>query len=359
MTAGLPIDHLMFVYLKPSQMRWFFLLSRSEEVTNVRVVPITDYNPSSMQLAQPVYDHKRRVLLAAGVTINPKYLDKLIELGIKQLVVEDLESTGITLEEMMDMPTWLDIVQIVQTAYESVATKKPIDVKRIQSAVGQLLMEVLRRQAIMLIPTNSVSKEMQDYAHTVNVALLSMQIGKKMGYNDLQLRDLCIGALLHDIGKAITLDQDHAERGFTILRNVREFSLISAHIAFQHHETFDGQGYPRGIGGAEILEAAAICGVANFYENLISERNLPPHEAVEYLMACADSKFSTPIVHAFVNAIPCYTPGTIVYIDNQEKAIVTRITTHLQRPIVRILTTGKEISLADNPTVMMSSYSGG
>lgn len=338
------------IYTISNEVVFYFL----KEVTDVRVVSIEEYDAEKMLLAKPVYDHKRRILLAAGVTINAKYLEKLIEIGIKQLVVEDVESKGITLEEMIDMPTWLDVVQIVQNTYENVARKKPIDVKRIQDAVGRLMTEVIQRSVIMLIPRKTVTSELQPYAHAVNIALLSLQVGKKLGYNDIQLRDLGVGALLHDIGKALSTNRDHAEKGFTLLRNIREFSLTSAHIAFQHHETIDGQGYPRGIGGSEVLEAAAICGVVNQYENLISENNLAPHQALEYLMACADRKYPMKIVHAFVNSVPCYTPGTIVQLSTNEKAIVTRITTHLQRPTVRIFATGVEFSLADHPTVMMS-----
>jgi len=319
----------------------------------MRIIGINEYDYGSMQLAQPIYDGRKRVLLAAGAMINPKLHAKLIDLGIQQLVVEDAVSQGISLDDMIDMPTWLDVVEVVQNVFESVAAKKSIDTRSVHTAVGKLLGEVRLRPVILLIPTMSVSAELQPYAHAVNVTLLSLQMGKKLGYNDIQMRDLAVGALLHDIGKVVEQDERHADAGFQILKNINEFSLLSAHVAFQHHETLDGRGYPRGIKGSEIIELAQVCGIANLYENLVSLRDMAPHKAMEYVMAYGD-KYPLYIINAFVNTVPCYPPGTILQLNNHlDKAIVTRITSHLQRPTVRIVETGEEISLADNPTVMI------
>ncbi len=123
--------------------------------------------------------------------------------------MEDAESKGITLEDMIDIPSWLDIVQCVQEAFEAVT----------------------------------------------------------------MLRDLAVGWSSHDIGKAVTgEDKGHPEAGFSILRDIREISLLSAHVAFQHHETISGQGYPRSIRG-NAFHYAQICGECNMYENEIANES--------------------------------------------------------------------------------------
>nr|WP_047150921.1 HD domain-containing phosphohydrolase [Aneurinibacillus tyrosinisolvens] len=320
----------------------------------MRIIHISEYKQDTMELAKPVYDGKRRILLAAGRSIHPMYIDRLKAMKISSLIVEDVESTGITLEEMMDMPTWMDAIEGVQQVFEGVASNKPFPVAVLQKAVRKLVMEVKSRRIIVLFPSSSLPEELFEYAHAVNVALLSLQIGKQMQYNDLQLHDLAVGCLLHDIGKLSAGDEKgHPEAGFATLRKVREVNLVSAHVAYQHHETLDGKGYPRGIAGKDFLEFAQVCGVANLFENLVSRDNVPPHEAVERLMAMSGVAYLPSIIDAFVRNVPSYPPGTKIKLRDGEAAIVTRIHTHMQRPVIRLLSTNEEISLADHPTVIV------
>jgi putative nucleotidyltransferase with HDIG domain len=318
----------------------------------MRLIPIHQYDDQIMQLAKPVYDSHRRMLLSANQTIHPKYLEKLIQIGVRHLMVEDAESKGITLEEMIDIPSWLDIVQVVQEAFEAVAMKKPFPVKTLLQGTGRLIKEIQSRSLVLPVPSTTVAANLKSFAHAVNVAILSLQVGKVLGYNELMLRDLAMGCLLHDIGKAATgEDKAHPEAGFTVLRSIREISLLSAHIAFQHHETIAGQGYPRSIRGNAFHEYAQICGLCNMYDNQIE--NLLPHEVMEMVMALSDITYSTDIVQAFVRAVPAYPPGTKIRLQSGEDAIVTKITGHMQRPVARYLSSGEEVSLADHPTVMI------
>ncbi|MBP1154949.1 MULTISPECIES: HD domain-containing phosphohydrolase [unclassified Paenibacillus] len=319
----------------------------------MRLIPITEYDDRTMQLAKPVYDSQRRMLLSANQTIHPKYLERLVQIGIKNLIVEDAESKGITLEEMIDIPSWMDIVQSVQEAFNAVKLKKQMPTIKLLQGTGRLIQEIKSRSLVLPVPSTTLAVELKPYAHAVNVAILSLQVGKILGYNELMLRDLALGCLLHDIGKAVnSVGREHPEAGFTVLRSIREISLLSAHIAYQHHETLDGQGYPRSISGEAFHPYAQICGVCNVYENQTGDT--PPHDAMEMVMALSSISYNVEVIQAFVRAVPAYSPGTIILLQGGEEAIVTKITSHMQRPVVRILATGEEISLADHPTIMIS-----
>lgn len=319
----------------------------------MRMISISQYDDRTMKLAKLVYDSNRRMLLSANHTIHPKYLERLVQIGIRNLIVEDAESNGITLEEMIGIPSWLDIVQSVQEAFDAIKMKKPFPIRNLLQGAGSLIIEIQSRPLVLPVPSSTLALELKTYAHAVNVAILSLQVGKLLGYNEIMLRDLAIGCLLHDIGKTATEeDKKHPEAGFAILRSIREISLLSAHVAFQHHETLDGQGYPRSIRGSAFHEYAQICGVCNMYENQIE--NVPPHEVMEMIMALNGNTYSDNVVQAFVKSVPAYPPGTKVRLLSGEEAIVTKITSHIQRPVVRFLSTGEEISLADNPTVMIA-----
>lgn len=324
----------------------------------MRMINIEDYNQNYMQLAKPICDAKKRVLLGTGSTIHPKYKEKLIQLGIRYLFIEDSKSKGISMEEMMDMPTWLDIISIVENAFKSAEAKSPLPLTNIQKSVKQLIEEVSKRPAIMLIPTSAVDQGLSLFAHSVNVTLLALQIGKKIGYTYAQLNDLGIGCLLHDIGKVGATElEKHPETGFNILRAHREISLISAHIAYQHHETIDGKGFPRNLSGDDILEFAQICSIANNYENLVSKEGYVPHEAIEKIMALNEIKYHHHIVLAFSQGIISYPPGTNVQLNigSRGKGIVTRVVSNPHRPIVRLIDINKEIDLSNQPTIIVES----
>lgn len=320
----------------------------------MRLISINEYDVTSMQLAKPVYDAKRRVLLAAGNTIHPKYLERLKEIKISHLIVEDRVSEGISLEELLDMPTWLDITDTVKMSFEAVKMQKPIPLRSLLQCVGKLIAEMRTRPILLPIPTTVIADELKRYAHAVNVALMALQIGNKLGHNELQLRDLALGCLLHDIGKAVTDDRSkHPEEGFKILRNIREISLLSAHVAYQHHETIDGNGYPRSIKGNALHEYAQICALANMYDHLISDENVPPYEAIEVIMGQNGRTYTEQVVHAFISSIPPYPPGTKIRLNDGNEAIVVRIRNHMQRPDIRYIANHNELSLAENPTMMI------
>lgn len=321
----------------------------------MRIVHISDYNEQTMQLAKPVYDRYRRVLLAANNTIHPKYLEKMKEIGIRSLYVEDAESRGISMEELIDMPTWMDVIDVVGEAYKLAKAKKPLNLLKLNASAGQLIAEIKRRPLVLPIQTHALPEDFRIYAHSVNVAILALQIGKSLGYNDIMLRDLALGCFLHDIGKALTdVEDQHPQEGFSVLRSSRELNLLVAHAAFQHHERLDGGGYPRGVSGSAFHEYAQICGLCNQFENMTSNKDLHTHEVLEYIMTLSGTGYAAAAVEAFVRVIPSYPPGTKVQLNNGRLAIVVEISSHMQRPTIRYMDTGEVLPLADHPTVLIS-----
>ncbi|WP_442598068.1 HD-GYP domain-containing protein [Neobacillus sp. D3-1R] len=321
----------------------------------MRLITIDDYNSKTMQLARPVFDKHKRVLLAAGRSIHPTYLEKLKQMDIHYLFIEDAVSFGITMDEVLDMPTWIDAIGVIQQASQSIEKKQEFPIREIQKLAGRIVEETIKRKAIVLIPTSYLEEELRLYAHSVNVALLTIQLAKMRTLTPVQLRDLAVGALLHDIGKAITKDyEQHPSAGFDFLRKHREVSLLSAHVCYQHHERFDGKGFPRGLKEEQVHEFAQICAIANGYENALSKDKMAPHQAIEWMMTKNGSEFSLELVQLFVQGVPMYTPGSRVVLNNGRAAIVTKVVANLQRPIVRYLDNQEEVSLSDNHTLLIA-----
>jgi putative nucleotidyltransferase with HDIG domain len=124
--------------------------------------------------------------------------------------------------------------------------------------------------------------------HSERVTNLSLQIGHAMGMTSEELDILQRGALLHDIGKIgipgqildkpskLTADEyalikGHPEKGALILEPIKTYSKVIPVVA-QHHEWFNGQGYPKGLSGNSICIGARILAVADVYDALLSDR---------------------------------------------------------------------------------------
>jgi len=159
--------------------------------------------------------------------------------------------------------------------------------------------------------------------------------------------------------------KQHASYGFDILRKNNDLSLLSSHVAFQHHEKFDGSGYPRGLKGSEIHEYGKLAAVADVYEALTSKRvyrrAIDPNEAYEYIISQSNSHFDPRILEIFKKHIAVYPSGTGILLSNGQRGnVVKQNSAYANRPFVRVfyqdedaLTTPIEYNLAEHPSLMI------
>ncbi|MFA5073882.1 MAG: HD domain-containing phosphohydrolase [Nitrospirota bacterium] len=130
--------------------------------------------------------------------------------------------------------------------------------------------------------------------HSINVATYAVEIGRDIGLNKSQLEEIRIAAMLHDIGKIGVSDviiskperlsyeefnvmKDHSEHGIRILDPIG-FPPEILQAIHQHHERYDGKGYPYGLAGEEISLGARILNIADAIDAMISRR--PYHETI-------------------------------------------------------------------------------
>jgi HD-GYP domain-containing protein (c-di-GMP phosphodiesterase class II) len=197
------------------------------------------------------------------------------------------------------------------------------------------------------------------FQHSVNVAILAGIMGLAKGYNRNQIEDLGIGALLFDIGmtkipkelinktssltpKERIVMERHTTEGFEILRHQHDISLLSAHCALQHHERYDGSGYPRGLKKDEIHDYAQIVALADVYDALTSPRAYrnrhTPNEAIEYLLGAGNSQFDIDLIQLFCRHISIYPVATTVLLNTGQVGVVSSNNQlAVDRPVVRIL----------------------
>jgi response regulator RpfG family c-di-GMP phosphodiesterase len=165
------------------------------------------------------------------------------------------------------------------------------------------------------------TRDFETHGHSERVVTFSLRLGHEIGLTKDELRNLELGALLHDIGKIgvpdailrkpAKLTEDEWEKmklhpihGKKILRNI-PFLEGAARVVAQHHEKWDGSGYPKALRGEDIDIGARIFAVVDAFDAMVSDRvyrkGRPYIEALEELERCAGSHFDPIIVEAFKN----------------------------------------------------------
>jgi len=349
----------------------------------MRLVEINEIKPN-MELARNIYDADGRILLNSGVNLTQNYIDRLKSLGINSLYIKDeLSPEGDHYPDIISERSRIETINTVKRSFYDLQNNRKLNVRLIQSAVNNIIDELLHNRDVLIGIKDIRVYDDYTYAHSVNVCILSLVTGITLSYNDLKLNELGIGALLHDIGKTkISKEilnkpddlteaeykeiQKHSRYGFDILRQYPEISLLSAHIAFQHHERLDGTGYPRQLSGNDIHEYAKIVAVADVYDSLMADRPYRPsytvNQALSILKRSAGSHLDNRIINALAANIAVYPIGTLVELSTGSIGIVTDINREQPtRPIVRIIYDKKhksncpflEIDLSKKSTILI------
>ena len=258
-------------------------------------------------------------------------------------------------------------------------TKNQIDAKLANEVVNELVGEIIKAPNSVL---NLLAiKSMDDYtfSHNINVATLSMVIGQAMGLTLEELRSLGSGALLHDLGKlripAWILNKKgklsasefeeitrHPRLGIDLLGNTHDLAPKSREVILQHHEKFEGRGYPDGYSGDNISLFARICAVADVYDALTTQRPFrpafSPYQAMRTLVGSASTHFDPEILRVFLGKTSLYPPGTSVILNDGSSGVVLRANPGaLLRPVVRLLKkedTGEPLPASKAGTVDLS-----
>lgn len=196
--------------------------------------------------------------------------------------------------------------------------------------------------------------------HGLQMSSLALAMGTQLGLDRDTLSQLSIGCLLHDVGMqkitaCTSLSHEPASQlerlevkkhpilTYDLLNQLHEIPMVSRMVAYQIHERCDGSGYPRGQQGNQIHPLSKIAAVADEYINLVSDHELSlgllPYQAAEQLIFDAThGKYDVQAVRALLQSISLYPVGSLVELNNGQRAQVIR--TNRQQygtPIVKLL----------------------
>ena len=291
-------------------------------------------------IANNIYDKEGRLLLKEGTVVKKIYIKRLEEMGLPFVYIRDeLLEESIRKEEIVSDNVKVNFVRVMMELQGKLKDKKKTDLGELNKTINKVLEDINSSKNLIVSGVDYYSEKIKFYVHSLNVAVLSVLIGKQLSYNDFQLKDLALGAVLHDISKLSETGEEHAEKGFNILKEIPEIKAKVAHIAFQHHENYDGSGFPRGIRGEEIQEYSRIVAIANYYDNLSfmssEKERMYPYQALEKIMSLSGKMFDPRLTEIFTKHIAPFPVGSFVRLSNKRYAVVLSLSDGLpSRPEV-------------------------
>jgi HD-GYP domain-containing protein (c-di-GMP phosphodiesterase class II) len=330
---------------------------------------------SGQYLGRTIFASNGAILLSDGVHLTVYMINTLRRIGvtmiyIKEAYLEDVEIIDVVSEENRQL-----VLKRMGETFDSLRSGKEFSTKNINVSVDRMLDDVIKNKEVLVQLSDIRTKDNEMYVHAMNVCTISSLIGINMGLTQQQLKELAIGALLHDVGKielivddtSSDLKRHHTWRGFELLKNKREFSLLIAHVAFQHHETLDGTGIPRRLDSDEIHIYAKIVAAANIFDNLLYNpgdgKRMLPHDACELMMTMAGTRIDHEVLIHFLRTVSIYPTGSSVRLSTRESGVVVGQHRGLPgRPIVRVAKQEfdnelqiKEVDLAKHTTIFIDT----
>ncbi|NOU70621.1 HD domain-containing protein [Paenibacillus sp. LMG 31458] len=314
-------------------------------------------------LGRTIFASNGAILLSEDVQLTVFMINTLNRIGVTMIYIKDPNLEDVEIPEILSDETKRIVMQQMGQTFAAIQSGKEFNSRAMSISINTLLDEIMKNRDVLVQLTDIRTEDNKMYVHATNVCMMAVLIGINMGFNGTQLKELAIGALLHDVGKLELVCDDespdmkkhHTWRGFELLKNKREFSLLIAHVAFQHHETLNGQGVPRGLMSEDIHIYAKITAVANMYDNLLFDvslgRRMLPHEACEHMMAVAETQLDRDVLIQFLKIVSIYPTGASVRLSNRETGVVVGQHRGLpSRPIVRIAkqnTMDKELDITE------------
>lgn len=310
----------------------------------MRRVNISRLEPG-MKLGSPIYNSRSDKLLLPGVVLTKVYIQRLRNLGFDYIWIEDESLPRIQEKQVVSQKTRIATIRKIKNIMLNTRATGRLLVhpETFRITIKDFTDQLFQNQDAMFSLYNLHSYDDYLFSHSVNVCILALMTGITLGYDSTRLTDLGTGALLHDLGKIkvpekilnkpgkltaeeFELVKMHTTLGYEIIRDAKNLGKIPEDIALEHHENYDGSGYPLGFSREKIPEYVQIVGIADRFDAIASDRvyrkAFPPQEAFEMCAASGNYFFKEHVVKAFLHNIAVYPQGTKVELNDGSIALV-------------------------------------
>jgi len=295
-------------------------------------------------------------------------VSKLASAGIAAFALEPpVEAGEDTHEKAKERAkrTYAQSVVVTKELMTSIRMGGKPNIKKVKRMVQGIVEQILIEETSLIGLTTIRDYDEYTFTHSINVCIFAVALGKRLGLTKLQLYDLGIAALFHDIGKSrvpaevlnkvggLTDDEwrmiaSHPWLGVLALFQVRgtqELPYRAMIVAHEHHMKPDLTGYPRPIRQRQMGMYSKIVAVADGFDAATTRRTYQdtPWSPAQVLVEMRDNPrrgMDPVLVKAFINLTGIYPVGTVVVLDTFELGVVHAVNPladMMSRPIVRIV----------------------
>ncbi len=263
--------------------------------------------------------------------------------------------------------SYFNAVSYTRGVINKIKSGEKVGIKKAKRVVEGMVDLILEEEQLLLGMTAIKDYDEYTYHHSVNVSILSVALGQRLGLSKKILTELGLVALFHDIGKieipneilnkptSFTDDEwvimkKHPFWGVRALLKLRGFdatSMRAAIVAFEHHMNYDFSGYPKTRKRFELDFYSKIISLADQYDGMTSSRvysriPMSPDRALSLMMERAGKQLDPILFKFFINMIGVFPVGTLVMLDTKELGLVYQSEAmFLDRPKVLVIINGK------------------
>ncbi len=268
----------------------------------------------------------------------------------------------VTLEDEMRGASALygEALGFARSALDRCAWQKPLDMDRVEPIVAGMMDSLSRNGAALITLSKLRSSSDHLFNHSVNVAVLAMYFGRFLGLHPITLKRIGQAGLFHDIGMSevpevviksrnklspddLCVVRRHPLAGHEILKQKADVYPEVLEGALEHHERFNGNGYPHALAGDKISVVGRILALADSYDALTSDRPhrraFAPHKALSVIYGMRGQDFDPSFVERFIQGVGVYPLGSAVELNTGQSGVVIRANPENPlRPMLSLLT---------------------
>ncbi|WP_320172046.1 HD-GYP domain-containing protein [Maridesulfovibrio sp.] len=226
---------------------------------------------------------------------------------------------------------------------DNVRHGKTIEVEEAEPIINQVIDSISENEPAALTLAFLKRYDEYTYTHSINVNLYALLLGKAIGLDREKLKKLGLAAMFHDVGKGripgkvlnkpgkltdseFAVMKGHPLLGLKVLSQVRGLENDVLRGVVEHHERYDGNGYPRQLKGEDIHPFARIIAISDVYDALTSVRvykeAMTPAKTLSLMHKWKGTDFDPSFLNRFIRVMGIYPPGTMVQLEDKRFALV-------------------------------------
>ena len=354
----------------------------------MRTIKTSDLR-DGMKFDKPVYVDGENVFVPPGIPIRQKDIDRLVRWEIPdvrtdgELMTQEAQKPVERLDDSLfkdltgdkkSLEVYLRAIDEYEHIISDIAEGREPDRTKIDATVNQLLERIKenRNEMIQLI-LMGVKTDRKMSAGAVNITILATIIAMVLRFTSHRLIQLTTAAYLHDIGmqkvpkEILAKKEKLSPEELNQIRThpIHTYRMVSKElkypdeiglIALQHHERWDGQGYPRRLRGEDINIASRVIAVADAYIAMINERpyrnSIIGYSAMKAVLSDNGRHFDPKILKAFLESMGIYPIGSVVQLSNSSIGRVVEIHTEAPlRPFIELIIDEYANALGEKETI--------